>query len=323
MALEEGTRMSTKAKRRAGVGLLLTIGSVAVALGLIRPQFGSADDSTVSSTTVATGTLSVTVTGSGTIVDRYTYSVGPGTSALVEQAGVEAGNAVSAVGYTTVRLEVSTGEHVTAGDHLAVVKDVAGEAEAVKAPVAGYVRTLTTSKAASAGQVATIGGGGQLASVAVSEYDIAEIRTGQKVSVTLSSLDRTVTGKVESIGQTADDSSGVQQYRVLVSVPDLPDKARIGMSATAEIVTASKQDVLLTPATAITEAGDRTTVELLRDDGTTQVVPIEVGLVGSSQVEVLDGLEAGDEVVTGTEGTVPDTSSNPGFPAGGPPGGVG
>ena len=240
---DEGMRMRTKAKRRAGVALSLTIAIAAVALGLIRPQFGNADDSTVATTTVATGDLSVTVTGSGTVVDRYTYSVGPGASALVEQAGVAAGNAVNAVGYTTVRLEVSSGEHVSVGDHLAVVKDPAGETGAVKAPVAGYVRSLTTSKAASAGQVATIGGGGQLASVAVSEYDIASIKVGQMVSVTLSSLDRTMNGKVESIGQTAEDSSGVQQYRVLVSVPDLPDKARIGMSVTAEIATASKRGV--------------------------------------------------------------------------------
>jgi HlyD family secretion protein len=278
----------------------------------------------VATTTVERGDLSVTVAGSGTIVDRTTYSVAPGTSVLVEQAGVAVGNAAGASGYTTVRLEVSDGDRVARRERLAVVKDVAGETEPVKTPVAGVVRSITTSRGASTGQVATIGSGGQLASIAVSEYDIADITVGQRVSVEIGSLDREVRGKVESIGQTADDSSGVQQYRVLVTLPDLPDEAKIGMSVTAEIATASERDVLLVPATAIEEMGDGSTVQVVGPDGTTQVVPVEIGLVGSAEVEIVSGLQAGDQVVTGTEGTVPDTETNPGFPGGGgPPGGIG
>ena len=315
--------MSSKAKRGAGIVLALTVAVVAVVVGLRGSELVNAEESAVATTTAGRGDLSVTVAGSGTIVDRLTYSVAPGTSALVEQAGVAVGNAAGAAGYTTVGLEVSNGDRVAARERLAVVKDVAGETEPVKTPVAGYVRSITTSKGASAGQVATIGSGGQLASIAISEYDIADITVGQRVSAEISSLDREIKGKVESIGQTADDSSGVQQYRVLVSLPDLPAKAKIGMSVTAEIATASKQDVLLVPATAINETGESSTVEVLQADGTTQVVPVEIGLVGSSEVEIVSGLQAGDQVVTGSEGTVPDTEANAGFPGGGPPGGIG
>lgn len=315
--------MGSKAKRRLAVIALLMVAAVAVGVGVINPRLGGADKSSVATTAITTGDLSVSVTGSGRVVDRYTYSLAPGSSpVLVEQAGQGVGTAANAVGYRTVRLDVSSGEHVAKAQKLALVKDAAGTTTAVKTPVSGYVRSVTTAKAAATNQVATIGAGGQLASVTVSEYDVAKVKIGQKVSVTLSALDEELTGNVESIGQTADDSSGVQQYQVLIALNDLPAKTKIGMSVTAEIATASKQDVLLAPAAAITETGGRSTVEVLQPDGTTQVVTVEIGLVGASQVEILSGLQVGDEVVTGTQGTVPASSFDAGFPGGGPPGGA-
>lgn len=315
--------MRSEAKRRLGVMALLVVAAVAVGLGVINPRLSGPDGSSVATTTITRGNLSVSVTGSGTVVDRYTYSLAPGSSpVLVEQAGQGVGTSANAVGYRTVRVDVSSGEHVAKAQKLAIVKDAAGTTTAVKTPVSGYVRSVTTAKAAAANQVATIGAGGQLASVTVSEYDVAEVKIGQKVSITLSSLDEEVTGDVESIGQTADDTSGVQRYQVLISLNELPAKTRIGMSVAAEIAIASQQGVIVAPAAAITETGGRSTVEVLQSDGTTQVVTVQLGLVGASQVEILSGLKVGDEVVTGTQGPVPASSFNAGFPGGGPPGGA-
>lgn len=314
--------MQAKTKRRVAVTSLLAVAIAAVGGAFVVPSLQTQDTSSVAGATVTRGDLTVTVTGSGELVDRYTYSVSPGSDAtLTEQAGqsVDGGSAPAVAGYETTRIYVSGGDHVSSGQRLAVVKDAAGKKGTVKTPVAGYVRSVMTTKGASVSQVATIGAGRQLASMQVSEYDIVDVKLGQEATITVSSLDEALTGRVRSIGQTADDSSGVRQYQVLVSVEDLPRAARMGMSVTAEIATASEDDVLLIPATAITDTGDGSTVEVVRADGTTQVVAVELGLVGASDVEVLSGLAEGDDVVTGVEGDVPASSSDTAGPGGGGP----
>ena len=311
--------MQAHTKRRSTIFALVAIAVIAVAVALAGPSLGSQDEPAVATTTVTRGDLEATVAGSGALVDRYTYSVAPGTEAsLIELAGESQGSAASGIGFTTQRVYVKTGEHVSSKQRLALVEDSAGARQTVRAPVAGYIRSITTTKGASTGQVATIGSGGQLAAVAVSEYDVGQVRSGQTVSVTLSASDTTLEGKVVSVSETADDTSGVEQYQVLLSLRGLPGTARIGMSVTAEIATDSAQNVLLAPATAITETGDRSTAQVLQADGTTRVVTVEIGLVGASQVEIVRGLQEGDEVVTGVDGTVP--TSTVGFPGAGPGG---
>jgi multidrug efflux pump subunit AcrA (membrane-fusion protein) len=313
--------MQSHTKRRLTIVSLVAVAVIAVAVALAGPSLGSQDEAAVATTTVTRGDLEATVTGSGNLVDRYTYSVAPGTDAsLIELAGQSQGSAASGMGFTTQRVYVKTGQHVSFKQRLALVENSTGSRETVKAPVAGYVRSITTSKGASTGQVATIGSGGQFAAVAVSEYDVGQIKAGQTVSVRLSATDTTLEGKVVSVSETADDTTGVEQYQVLISARGLPGTARIGMSVTAEITTDSAQNVLLAPATAITETGDRSTAQVLQADGATRVVTVEIGLVGASQVEVVSGLQEGDEVVTGVDGTV-STSSTGGFPGGGAPGG--
>jgi macrolide-specific efflux system membrane fusion protein len=73
------------------------------------------------------------------------------------------------------------------------------------------------------------------------------------------------------------------------------------MSATVTVTTASVDDVLRVPATAL--SGSATagyTVEILGSDGNPTAKTVEVGLVTTSMAEIKSGLTAGETVVTGT-----------------------
>jgi RND family efflux transporter MFP subunit len=74
-----------------------------------------------------------------------------------------------------------------------------------------------------------------------------------------------------------------------------------GMSAEVEIVTGEAHDVLLLPIQALREITPGSfAVFLVEADGSLILTPVTVGLRDFATVEILDGLEAGDVVSTGT-----------------------
>jgi len=60
------------------------------------------------------------------------------------------------------------------------------------------------------------------------------------------------------------------------------------------------KDTLLIPIEAVFEEDYKQKVEVLKDDNTTEVAEIEIGLMNDRYVEVLSGLEEGQKVVTGS-----------------------
>lgn len=210
---------------------------------------------------------------------------------------------------TTRSIAVSLGQKVAKDAKIAIARDSDDKDHTVKSPVAGHIRSITTAVGASASTVATVGAGAVLASVAVDENRVASVKGGQTVTLTLGSGGAKFTGTVRSIAQTPDGSSGVQQYQVLVTPDSIPTGSRIGMTVTASIGIDSRTDVLSVPAGAITTSKGRAAVRVLNARGALRTVQVDTGLVGDSSVEILDGVSVGQKVVTGTNGTVPATST--------------
>jgi macrolide-specific efflux system membrane fusion protein len=88
------------------------------------------------------------------------------------------------------------------------------------------------------------------------------------------------------------------------------------MSASVTVTTASAENVLRVPATAL--QGSSTTgysVLVMNGDGSTKSTSVTVGLVTTSFAEIKTGLSAGETVVTGTVSsrTGTTTTSNSGI----------
>ncbi|MBW2196016.1 MAG: efflux RND transporter periplasmic adaptor subunit, partial [Deltaproteobacteria bacterium] len=177
------------------------------------------------------------------------------------------------------------------------------------------------------------------AELKVDETDIVNISLGDKAEVKVDALpDQVLEGEVTEIGNSPINASlGSQQeakdFKVVVTLRDPSSKLRPGMSCTGDIITDVKNNVLVIPIQALTirevevdEDGNYHEPDLAKKTNTAQadsekekpmkeelegvfVVtadklarfrPVETGITGESEIEVLDQLKEGEEVVSGT-----------------------
>jgi HlyD family secretion protein len=179
------------------------------------------------------------------------------------------------------------------------------------------------------------------AEVKVDETDIVNVKLGQPAEVTIDAIpNRTFKGKVTEIGQSAvGRTSGVttgtttstteeaKDFKVVVTLDDPPPGLRPGLSTTAKITTATRQNAVTIPIQALTvrtrrqleeeesskgakgkvqaatSAKDKGKEEVQGafqlKDGRAVFVPVESGIMGQSDVEVLKGVQANEEIVSG------------------------
>jgi HlyD family secretion protein len=138
---------------------------------------------------------------------------------------------------------------------------------------------------------------------------------------------------LRSTGVATSQSTGSTQeakdFKVVVTLESVPDNLRPGLSTTAKIQTATKSAVLTIPIQALTirQKGDLVPKKKNKDKSAVeaaekpeeikaakeeiqgvfvirqmkaQFVPVQTGITGVTDIEVLDGLKEGDEIVTGS-----------------------
>lgn len=138
--------------------------------------------------------------------------------------------------------------------------------------------------------------------VAVDEMDVALVRVGQAVRISLDALpDTPIQGHVERIGLAGSQVTGVVTYDVRIAVDPTDAPLRTGMSATIDIVVAEKSNALVLPNRAIrtdAKTGQRY-VQVLRN-GQTVRVDIKPGIRDERYTEILEGPAEGETVVITT-----------------------
>jgi HlyD family secretion protein len=184
--------------------------------------------------------------------------------------------------------------------------------------------------------------------VDVDESDILAIKGGQPAEVSIDAIPgKQFKGHVTEIGMSAVSSTSGQattsstqstagsgeakDFSVSVTLDDPPPGLRPGLSATAKITTATRQNAVAIPIQAL---ADREQRELEKDrkelsgkeslaappssaaqeanggkeiqgvfvvrDGRAVFVPVQTGIMGATKVEVLSGIDPGEQIVTGT-----------------------
>jgi len=133
----------------------------------------------------------------------------------------------------------------------------------------------------------------------VDELDIAAIRTGQTVEVTLDALpDQVLMGEVAQIDLAPVAGSSTTEFPVVVTLGSAQAQVRIGMTAAISIQVAHKEGVLLVPnwALRLEQGSTDIFVRVLGPLGDTQQVPVTLGLRNELFSEVVSGLTAGQTV---------------------------
>ncbi|MCX8132169.1 MAG: HlyD family efflux transporter periplasmic adaptor subunit [Clostridia bacterium] len=107
-------------------------------------------------------------------------------------------------------------------------------------------------------------------SVSIDELDIAKIKVGQKVNITIAALPETllkpIGGQVSKIAIQGTSSNGVTTYPVTIKVNEAAD-LKVGMNADAEIMISEKTDILVVPLEAVQKMRNRSFVMVKEKEG--------------------------------------------------------
>ncbi len=288
------------------------------------------------------GSTTQTVSSGATVVRTVTATVG-------EQ--VAAGAVLATLDDTAAQAQLSSAEAqlssaearraaepagvsatTVASDNAAVARaqqqvDTAEQAVAatvLKAPVAGVVTAVGLRAGLPPTSPAiTLRSTGLVVVASVPEDALSSLQAGQKATVTLPALSRSVAGTLGALPTAASSSSGTAvTFPVTVDLTSVPAGLLPGMSAQVTIVISQRTDVLEVPTTAIQGSANSPTVQVLQS-GRAVSKPVEIGLTTNASTEIVAGLSAGDTVVTGvvTPTTQTTTTTPGGFGGGGLRGG--
>ena len=128
--------------------------------------------------------------------------------------------------------------------------------------------------------------------IKVSEYSIGKVAVGQEAEISADILDgETVRGQVVSISPTGEEKGGGSTERVIptkVRIMDENTKLIAGITAKAQIVLEEKEDALTVPVAAMTERNGVSMVLAVKD-GMIHEVPVQTGIEGDVELEILPG----------------------------------
>ncbi len=135
--------------------------------------------------------------------------------------------------------------------------------------------------------------------VEVDEIDVVSVKLGQRADIEVDALPALkLEGKVSFINLLPTNKAGVVVYdlRIVFSVAE-GTGLRDGMSATADIVVAERNNVLLVPDRSIKrDSQGKTTVQVVLN-GQTEERSVATGISDGFNTEIVDGLREGEMVV--------------------------
>ena len=135
------------------------------------------------------------------------------------------------------------------------------------------------------------------ARIYVPERSLPELTVGQRAKIEVETYpDKEFEGRIKMISPTVDASSGTVKVTIEVNRPG--SYLRPGMFGTVLIATETHENALVIPKKAIVRERDLNHVYVIQSDGTVTRQEIEIGFSEERNVEILTGLQEGDDIVT-------------------------
>jgi len=174
----------------------------------------------------------------------------------------------------------------------------------ITAPFDGVVASVTiiegqeiSGAALATPAITLVGTGGIEMQGSIDELNIAVVKLGQTANITLDALpDEQVAGSVAFVSPMGTVLAGIVSYAATIAVDNASAALKDGMSATAEVEVARRDNVLLIPNTVIQGTVQSPFVEVLVN-GKPVERQVTLGLSNGFNTEVVSGLVEGEEVV--------------------------
>ncbi len=148
--------------------------------------------------------------------------------------------------------------------------------------------------------------------VEVDETDIVKVKNGERAEVTIDAFpDTVVEGIVTEVGSSAIQSSQLstdeaKSFKVVITLKNPPEGIKPGLTASADIIVAEKEEALAVPISSIVvreveEDGKMVEKEgvFVVENGSAKFVPVKKGIMGDMMVEIVEGVKEGDVIVKG------------------------
>jgi len=154
--------------------------------------------------------------------------------------------------------------------------------------------------------------------VQVDETDVVGVQLGQTANIRVDAFpDWVFKGSVTEIGSSAlqkltasTTTEEAKDFKVVITLENPPKKLKPGLSASADIITSEKKDVIAVPISALVlreKEGPKGTAKERKEEeglytvenGRVKFQPVGKGITGEMLIEITSGLSENKEIVTG------------------------
>lgn len=263
--------------------VVIAIGGFAIKKKIDEENASSSNTIQFAEVIVSKGNIEISVSGDGNLTSSNRKEVRPDINGTIEE------------------IHVSVGDYVEEGDLILTnEKD-----SSIYAPISGTIISLEVEEGDALNQNKNIAIISDLSDlevvIQIDELDISKIKIGQDAILTSQAFpSEEYKGVVEGIAYEGSSNNGIATFDVTIKLDDIKD-LRPGMTVNAEIVTESRENVLLLPIEAVQLRGNKNMVmmksEESTENGMPNMVPVEIGLVSEDYVEIISGLNENDIVV--------------------------
>ena len=181
----------------------------------------------------------------------------------------------------------------------------------IRSPINGVVtdRPLYPGEMAAAGTaiVTVMDISSVIAKAHIPQADAALLKVGDKGTMTVPGLDDPVEGTVTVVSPALDPNSTTVE--VWMEAKNPKQQLKPGTSVKLSLTAKTVKDALVIPAAAVLTAPDGgTTVMIAGPDGRAHQKPVKLGIRQDDDVQILEGVSAGDKVVTTGAYGLPDNT---------------
>jgi RND family efflux transporter MFP subunit len=134
----------------------------------------------------------------------------------------------------------------------------------------------------------------------VDEVDIYQVKVGQDTIITVDALPGVeLKGKVTFISPLGNQTTGVVEFPVTISLEPTETELKGGLTATADIIIDEHKDILMVPNRAIKGSVGNYWVDVVIDEKkvTTEKRPVVTGAQNEQFTEIISGLSQGEKVI--------------------------
>jgi len=146
--------------------------------------------------------------------------------------------------------------------------------------------------------------------ISVSEIDINEIEIGQSVSITFDAIpNKEYEGAISKVSQAGDDTSGIVEFTVTISITNADEEIKPGFTAVATVMITEVENAVLVPNLAIQTMDGSNVVMVVDSENNITTVQVEVEASSDSYSIVRDGaLQVGDQVMVFVNASTSDAA---------------